>query len=125
MAWVRYDPDQLLRAFEWLITVAVIGKVWLASFSWRRISWRRTWQYLGLWLGATLLLITLAKLLWANGCLTLSLMSLLDILPLDPYRLEYLLILIALLTIPLARLGLVPSALRRNRHGEFVARDEP
>jgi hypothetical protein len=125
MSWVRYDPDQLLRAFEWIIAVAVIGKVWLASFSWRRISRRRTWQYLGLWLGATLLLITLAKLLWANGCLTLSLMSLLDILPLDPYRLEYLLILIALLTIPLARLGLAPSALRRNRHGEFVARDEP
>ncbi len=125
MAWVRHDPDQLLRAFEWIIAVAVIGKVWLASFSWRRISWRRTRQYLVLWFGATLLLITLAELLWADGCLTLSLMSLLDILPLDPYRLEYLLILIGLLTIPLARLALAPSALRRNRHGEFVSKDEP
>jgi len=124
MAWVRRAPDQLLGAFELAIAVAVIGKLWLAVFSWRWISRRRTWRYLVLWLVATLVLITLAKLLWAHGCLTLSLMSLLDMLPLDPYRLEYFLILIALLTIPLARLGLAPSALRRNRHGQFVAKDE-
>ena len=88
MAWVRHDPNQLLRAFEWVIAVAVIGKFWLAAFSWRRISWRRTWQYLVLWVGATLLLITLANCCWADGCLTLSLMSLLDILPLDPIALN-------------------------------------
>jgi hypothetical protein len=76
-----------------------------------------------LWAGATLMLVILAKLIWADGCLTLSLMSVLDFLPLDPYRLEYFLILVGLLTVPFARLGFAPSALARNRHGEFIAKD--
>ena len=125
MAWVRHDPNELLRVFEWVVVVAIIAKIWLAAFSWRRISWRRTWQYLMFWAGATLLLMTLAKLIGADGCLTLSLMSVLDFLPLDPYRLEYFLILVGLLTVPFARLGFAPSALSYNRHGEFIGKDGP
>jgi hypothetical protein len=125
MAWIRRDPNALLGVFEWVMALAIVAKFWLAAFSWRRISWRRTWQYLLLWAGATLLLTVLAKLLWANGCLTLSLMSVLDFLPLDPYRLEYFMILVALLTVPFARLGFAPSALAGNRHGEFVAKELP
>jgi hypothetical protein len=125
MAWVHYDPNKLLSVFEWVVAMAIIAKFWLAAFSWRRISWRRTWQYLLLWVGATLLLITVAKLLWANGCLTLSLMSVLDFLPLDPLRLECFLILIGLLTVPFARLGFAPAALTRNRHGDFITKDGP
>lgn len=123
MAWVRRDPNELLSVFEWLAAAAIIAKAWLAAFSWRAISSRSTWRYLMVWAGASLLLITLAKLLWAHGCLTLSLMSALDFLPLDPYRLQCFLILLGLLTVPLARLGLAPSALARNRHGHFVTRD--
>jgi hypothetical protein len=125
MAWVRHDPNELLRVFEWIVVVAILAKFWLAAFSWRRISWRRTWRYLLLWLGTTLLLTFLARLLWANGCLTLTLMSVLDFLPLDPYRLECFLILISLLTVPLARLGFAPSALAGNRQGDFIAKDLP
>jgi len=125
MAWVRHDPNELLRVFERVVAVAIIAKFWLAAYSWRRISWRRTWQYLMLWTDATLLLVALATLLWADGCLTLSLMSVLDFLPLDPYRLECFLILIGLVTVPFARLGFAPSALTRNRHGEFIAKDAP
>jgi hypothetical protein len=124
-AWVRHDPNELLFVFERMIAAAIVAKFWLAAFSWRRISWRRTWQYLLLWAGATLLLITLAKLLWANGCLTLSLMSVLDFLPLDPYRLECFLILAGLLTVPFARLGFAPSSLAANRHGKFIGKDVP
>ncbi|HTL18313.1 MAG TPA: hypothetical protein VL793_13845, partial [Patescibacteria group bacterium] len=116
MAWVRRDPNELLSVFEWTVAVAIIAKFWLVAYSWRRISWRRTRQYLLLWTGATLLLVILARLLWAHGCLTLSLMSALDLLPLDPYRLKCFLILVGLLTVPFARLGFAPSALARNRH---------
>jgi hypothetical protein len=52
-------------------------------------------------------------------------MSVLDFLPLDPQRLVCFLILMALLAVPLARLALAPSALARNRRGDFVAKDGP
>ena len=48
-------------------------------------------------LGGTLVLIALAILLWADGLLSLELMTVLDFYPLDVYRLRNLLILIALL----------------------------
>jgi hypothetical protein len=120
MAWVRYDPNGLLSILEWIVTISVICKFWLAAFSWRRISRARTVQYLLQWIGATSLLWILAKLVWADGCLTLSLMSFLDLLPLDVYRLKHFLILLAFVTIPIARLGFAPSALARNRHGAWV-----
>jgi hypothetical protein len=124
MAWVRRDPDGLLSVLEWVAAGVVVVKFWLAVFSWRANSRRRTVQYFFSWAGATLLLVILAKLIWAKGCLTLTLMSAFDFLPMDPSRLEHLLILAALLVIPLARLGFAPAALTRNRRGDFVGKDE-
>ena len=111
MAWVRHDPNELVRAFEWVMAVAIIGQV-LARGLFLAQDFLEAYLAIPVaWVGATLLLTALAKLLWADGCLTLSLMSVLDFLPLDPYRLKYFLILVGLVTIPLARLGFAPSAL--------------
>ena len=114
--WATEDPNRVVRICEWIIALAVIAKFWLAAFSWRSITPGRVRAYLLLWSCATLLVITLAILLWANGLLTLQLMALVDSLPLDVYRLRNLLLLLALLVIPFARLGYAPSALARNRH---------
>jgi hypothetical protein len=77
-----------------------------------------------LWTVATSLSITLAMLVWAKGTLVLFLLSVFDFLPLDSYRLLHFLILLALLVVPLGRLGLAPSALARNRHGGFPRKEQ-
>jgi hypothetical protein len=105
--WIREDPNRLLSNLEWLAALAVIAKVWLAAFSWRRISPHRVRNFLLIWFGSVVCLLTLALLAWAGWRF---------FLPLDSIRLGNLLILIALLAIPFARLGLAPSALARNRH---------
>ena len=114
--WVRKDPNQLLACFEWAAAVGVMAKFWWAAHSWRHIGRKRIGQYLLLWGLGTLGLIVLVLLLWADGLLNLALMSLLDLLPLDAHRLRNLLILVALLVIPFARIGLAPAALTKNRH---------
>jgi hypothetical protein len=115
-AWVTQDPNRVLSICVWLAALAVIAKFWLAAFSWRRIAPARVRAYLLLWTGATLMLITLVILLWAHGLLSLQLMALMDSLPVDVYRLRNLMVLLAMLLIPFARLGFAPVALARNRH---------
>ncbi len=115
-AWIHEDPNRLLAYLEWSAAFAVIGKFWVAARSWRNISGRRVCQYLLLWSGATLLLIALAILLWAGGALSPALTDFAGLPPMDVYRLRNLLILAALLTVPLARLGFAPAALAQNRH---------
>jgi hypothetical protein len=115
-AWATEDPDRVLSICEWIAALAVIAKFWLAAFSWRSIAPARVRAYLLLWACATLLLVTLAILLWGHGLLILQLMSLMDFLPVDVFRFRNLLVLLALLVIPFARLGYAPSALARNRH---------
>ena len=105
--WVREDPNRPLLYLEWMAAVAVILKLWLTAFSWHRISPQRVRKYLLAWLASTACLITLALLLWARARFDL---------PVDAERLRNLLVLIALLIIPFARLGFAPSALARNRH---------
>ena len=61
--------------------------------------------------------MVLALLLWAGGTLSLALMDILGLPPLDVDRLRALLLLITLLVLPFARLGLAPSSLAGNRHG--------
>ena len=116
-AWATEDPNRVLSICEWIAALAVVAKFWLAAFSWRSIAPARVRAYLLLWAGATLLLVMLAILLWAHGLLSVQLMALMDFLPVDIYRLRNLLILLALLVVPLARLGYAPTALVRNRHG--------
>jgi len=115
-AWATEDPDRVLSIFEWIATLAVIAKFWLAAFSWRSIGKPRVRAYLLLWTSATLLLAVLAILIWAHGSLDLELMGLMDFLPLDVYRLRNLLILVTLLIIPFGRIGFAPSVLAKNRH---------
>jgi hypothetical protein len=115
-AWVTEDPNRVLSICEWIAALAVIAKFWLAAFSWRSIAPARVRAYLLLWAGATLSLIALANLLWAHGLLSLQLMAVTGFLPVDVYRLRNLLVLLALLVIPFARLGYAPSALAKNRH---------
>jgi hypothetical protein len=106
----------LLSICEWIAALAVIAKFWLAAYSWRSISPVRVRAYLLCWTGATLLLVTLAILVWAHGLLSLQLMAMMDFLPLDTFRLRNLLVLLALLVIPFARIARAPPALARNRH---------
>ena len=116
-AWIRDDPNRLLSCFLWIAVFGVVAKFWIAAASWRAIGSGRTRRYVLLWCGATLALIALGTLMWAHGLLDLTLVGLMDFLPLDVVRLQSLMILVALLVIPFARLGLAPPALTKNRHG--------
>lgn len=115
--WFSSDPNRLLSIFEWVAAGAVVAKFWMAARFWRDISPPRMRRFLLLWLGGTVGLMALALLLWAGGALSLALMACLGLPPLDVYRLRALLLLIALLIVPFARLGLAPSSLAGNRHG--------
>ncbi len=103
-----HELDRLLPALLWVAALAVAAKFWIAAFSWRKVAPQRVRQYLIVWLGSTLCLITLAVLLWAG--------LLRYFLPSDIYRVRSLLILAALLVMPFGRLGLATSSLARNRH---------
>jgi len=102
---IDHHPDVVksvtLSLIGWTLAALVVLKMWFAVFSWSKISLRRSRQYLLIWTTATLCFVGLGILCtpWA-----------------DPYRLEHLFILAALLLVPFARLGLAPSALAMNRH---------
>ena len=90
-----------LRVISWTLATLVIAKLWFAAVSWGNISKVHTRQYLLVWLGATLCFIALGMLITP---------------PLDVYRLKYIYLLAAFLIFPLARVGLAPASLERNRH---------
>ena len=104
--WVLGDPERM-AGVVWFLSVAVAAKSWLAAYSWRRISGRHLRRYLLVWCAGTMCLLTLALLLW--GVVRIY-------VPLDIHRFQTLMILIALLVMPLGRIGLAPSCLARNRH---------
>ena len=102
---IRDNPVRLisiaLSVTGWLLTIAVIVKLWFAVFSWSKITPRCAWQYIFIWLFATLGFVVLGILSrpWA-----------------DTHRLEHLYVLAAFLIFPFARLGLAPLSLAKNRH---------
>ncbi len=104
--WVLADPARM-GGVVWLLSIAVVVKCWLAAWSWRRSSARHRRQYLLVWGAATTCLLTLTMLLW--GVIRIY-------VALDSYRFQSLMILVALLAVPLGRVGFVPSRLARNRH---------
>jgi len=106
-SWVQSHTRQLLSIVVWIAAAAVAAKFWLAAFSWRRIKTQYVRRYLPVWLACTMCLIALAFLL---GDLFSSILST------DAYRLRNLMILMALQITPLARLGLAPAFLDKNRH---------
>ena len=79
-----------------VLTLGIIAKLSLWVFSWRDVAPERVQQYFIFWTGSTLGLIGLGVSLW---------------------RAERLLVvLVAILIVPLARIGFAPSALLKNRH---------
>jgi MFS family permease len=90
----------LLEVIGWTLALLVIGKMWLAVFSWSTLDPRRTRRYVILWTCATAVFVGVA-LLWPP--------------PFDTYREEHLRVLIALLFFPFARLGAAPRFFEMNR----------
>jgi hypothetical protein len=104
--WTLEHPDRLVP-FAWLAAVAVVAKYWLAAWSWRDVAAPLVRRYMLIWLAGTVCFVTLTVAVW--GIVRIY-------LPLDIYRLHSLLVLVALLIVPLGRLGLAPSVLAANRH---------
>ena len=105
-AWLLHDPARM-AAVVWILSIAVAVKYWLAAYSWRRVSAQYVRQYFLVWGAATTCLLVLAFLLWGVVRIYVAL---------DIYRFQTLVILLALLVVPLGRVGLAPSCLARNRH---------
>jgi hypothetical protein len=105
--WILDNTRQWLPVAVWLAAAALVIKLWLAAFSWRAIPVKYLRQYLPLWLVGSACLTALAFL--TGDVLAL-------VLPEDTHRVQNLLTLIGLQIIPLARLGLAPSFLDKNRH---------
>ena len=104
--WLLRDPSRF-RLFVWLALGAVIAKCSLAAYLWRGVSLRHVRGYLMVWLAGTASLLALGIAIW--GLVR-------TYLPFDGDRLRTAVILLALLAVPLARVGLAPSSLVRNRH---------
>jgi hypothetical protein len=104
--WMLADPARMARVV-WLLSIAVVAKCGLAACSWRRMSARHLRQYSLLWAAATTCLLTLTMVLWGVVRIYVAL---------DIYRFQGFMILVALLAVPLGRVGLAPSCLARNRH---------
>jgi hypothetical protein len=106
-SWLLENTRQWLPVAVWIAAAGLVVKLWLAAFSWRAVPHKYLRQYLPLWLLGSACLIALAFLIG-------DLLAL--VLPEDTYRVRNLLTLIGLQSIPLARLGLAPSFLAKNRH---------
>jgi len=90
----------------WIVALAVVGKYWFAVHASRRVAPHLVRQYLFVWLAGTACFVVLGIILWS--------------LVLGSERTErqvlVLLLLLALMVMPLGRLGLATSSLGRNRH---------
>jgi hypothetical protein len=104
--WLFDDPARL-EPLAWIAAVAVIAKYWMAAYSWRGVSPRYLRVYLLIWLAGTASILALGIVVWGIAR---------TYLPVDVDRLRSVVILLGLLAVPLARVGLAPSSLTRNRH---------
>lgn len=91
----------IFQGIGWALALLIVGKAWFAAFSWSKNPRRYASRYLWVWSIATVCAITIAILLHP---------------PFDIYRTSHLYLLLALLIFPLARLGLAPLSLAKNRH---------
>lgn len=104
--WMLEDPERMVP-FLWTAALAVAAKYALAARAWRGGAPRLARPYLWVWFTGTACFVALGVTLW--GAMRMY-------LPVDAHRLRSLLILLALLAVPLGRLGLAPSSLEGNRH---------
>jgi hypothetical protein len=105
MVWLLRDPSRF-GMFVWVAIVAVIAKCALAAYVWRGGSLRYVRAYVPIWLAGTASVLTLGMVVWGLVRVYLPFAD----------RLRVAIILLALLTVPIARVGLTPSLLARNRH---------
>jgi hypothetical protein len=104
--WLLRDPARFAPVI-WIIVIAVITKCAIAAYVWRGVSPHYLRAYLLIWLVGTASLVTLANVVW----------GIVRMYPLfDVDGLRSAVILLAVLAVPLARVGLAPSSLTRNRH---------
>ena len=104
--WLLDDPARLAPIL-WIAAAALIAKHWTAAYAWRGVTTRYLRAYFIIWLAGTTALLTLGMVAW--GIVRIY-------LPLDGDRLRSAVILLALMAVPLARVGLATSGLARNRH---------
>jgi hypothetical protein len=104
--WLLEDPSRL-ASVAWAAAVAVIAKYWIAAYAWRGVTPRHLVAYLLVWLAGTASFLALGLVVWGIARIYL---------PVDVDRLRSVVILLALLVLPLARVGLAPAWLARNRH---------
>lgn len=100
------EPERF-ALFVWVIVIALCLKGSLAIYIWRRVSPRYGQAYLLTWLAGTASLVALGMVVW--GIVRTGLWF-------DAERLRTAIILLAVLAVPLARVGFAPSSLARNRH---------
>ena len=105
-SWLIDHPTRFALV-AWTLAIAVIVKFWLAAYAWRGAISRYLRVYLPIWLAATASLVAL-------GLVIVGIVRI--YLPVDGERLQSVAVLLALLGMPLARIGLAPSSLARNRH---------
>jgi hypothetical protein len=106
-AWMFQNREGVLTGALWIAAAALVVKFSLSVLAWRRVPAKQVWQYLTVWICGTCCLIALAILVWDG---------LRPMLPPDVNRLQVLLILVAVSTMPLGRLGMASMTLARNRH---------
>lgn len=104
--WLLRDPARVAIAV-WVIAAAVIAKSAMAIYVWRGVSRRYVRDYVLVWFAGTASLVTLSIAVW--NPLRVS-------APFDVAHLRTLILLVALLAVPLARVGLAHLLLARNRH---------
>ena len=104
--WIVADPFRMTNVI-WIAAFAVIAKVSLAAYAWHKSASRYFRRYVVAWLTSTACLVTLGVLVWKTMPLSGS--------P-DVSQYQTLTILLALLAVPIARVGLAPAMLSRNRH---------
>jgi hypothetical protein len=104
--WLLDDPARLAPV-AWLAGIAAVAKYGIAAYAWRRVPSRYVRSYLLIWLAATASFLALAIVVWRIARIYL---------PLDVDRAGFVIVLIALIAAPLARVGLAPFWLTRNRH---------
>jgi hypothetical protein len=117
--WAKWGFERI-PWFAWILNGLVILKVWLAVWSWGRcrrrdlVSARAVVAYFAFWVAATGCLVALTHALFVLAR-SAEVASELD-LPAHVGWLEYGVLLGLMLFLPLARMGLAPAALERNRH---------
>jgi hypothetical protein len=104
--WLVGDPARFVP-LVWMASGAVLAKYWIAAYAWRDAAPRFFRLYALVWLAGTASFLALGMVAW--GMLRIY-------VPVDVERVRSSVILLALLLVPLARVGLAPSSLARNRH---------